>query len=215
MKNKIKAVIFDMDGVLIDAKEWHYHALNRALKLFGMQIEYEQHLRRFDGLPTKEKLMTLHKEKDLPLKLFNFIDQLKQKYTLEIVETSCHPQFQHEYLLSRLALDGYKLAVASNSIRKTIEVMLSKANIIDYFDFYLSNQDVVKSKPSPDIYIKAIDKLGLSPPECLIVEDNENGIKAAKASGAHVLAIGNIEEVNYINIMNKISSLEGTQCLRS
>ncbi len=79
MKNKIKAVIFDMDGVLIDAKEWHYLALNRALKLFGMSIDYEQHLRRFDGLPTKEKLLTLHREQGLPPKLFNFINQLKQK----------------------------------------------------------------------------------------------------------------------------------------
>ncbi|PIJ42252.1 HAD family phosphatase [Tatumella sp. OPLPL6] len=212
MNNKIKAVIFDMDGVLIDAREWHYHALNRALQLFGMPIDYEQHLRRFDGLPTKEKLLTLHKEQNLPLKLFKFIDQLKQKYTLEIVETSCHPQFQHEYLLSRLSQDGYKLAVASNSIKKTIEVMLSKANIIDYFDFYLSNQDVVNSKPSPDIYVKAISRLGLLPSECLIVEDNDNGIKAAIGSGAHVLTIKNIEEVNYINIMSKISSLEGTLC---
>lgn len=212
MNNKIKAVIFDMDGVLIDAREWHYHALNRALQLFGMPIDYEQHLRRFAGLPTKEKLLTLHKEQNLPLKLFKFIDQLKQKYTLEIVETSCHPQFQHEYLLSRLSQDGYKLAVASNSIKKTIEVMLSKANIIDYFDFYLSNQDVVNSKPSPDIYVKAISRLGLLPSECLIVEDNDNGIKAAIGSGAHVLTIKNIEEVNYINIMSKISSLEGTLC---
>ena len=212
MKNKIKAVIFDMDGVLIDAREWHYHALNRALQLFGMPIDYEQHLRRFDGLPTKEKLLTLHKEQNLPLKLFKFIDQLKQKYTLEIVETSCHPQFQHEYLLSRLSQDGYKLAVASNSIKKTIEVMLSKANIIDYFDFYLSNQDVVKSKPSPDIYVKAISKLELLPSECLIVEDNDNGIKAAIASGAHVLTVRKIEEVNYTNIISKISSLEGTLC---
>lgn len=212
MKNKIKAVIFDMDGVLIDAKEWHYLALNRALKLFGMSIDYEQHLRRFDGLPTKEKLLTLHREQGLPPKLFNFINQLKQKYTLEIVETSCHPTFQHEFLLSRLSQDGYKLAVASNSIQKTIEVMLTKANIIDYFDFYLSNEDVVKSKPSPDIYLKAISRLGLSPFECLIVEDNENGIKAAEASCAHVLAIKKIEEVNYTNIISKINALEGTLC---
>ncbi|MBT0727904.1 HAD family hydrolase [Rosenbergiella australiborealis] len=212
MKNKIKAVIFDMDGVLIDAQQWHYYALNRALELFGLQIDYEQHLRRFDGLPTKKKLDILRKEKDLPLKLFDFIDQLKQKYTLEIVETCCHPQFQHEYLLSRLTAEGYKLAVASNSIKNTIEVMLTKANILHYFDFYLSNQDVVQSKPSPEIYLKAIDKLNLLPQECLIIEDNENGINAAKASGAHVLAIGKIEEVNYINIKNKISVLEKGLC---
>ncbi|WP_241650316.1 HAD family hydrolase [Rosenbergiella collisarenosi] len=212
MDNKIKAIIFDMDGVLIDAKEWHYHALNKALDVFGMKIEYEQHLRRFDGLPTREKLAILNKENNLPHKLFDFIDQLKQKYTLELVETMCSPTFQHEYLLSRFSTEGYKLAVASNSIKKTIETMLSKANILNFFDFYLSNQDVKKSKPSPEIYIKAIKNLNLIPKECLVVEDNENGIKAAIASGAHVLAVKSIEEVNYYNIKNKIISLEDVVC---
>ena len=212
MENKIKAIIFDMDGVLIDAKEWHYHALNKALDMFGMKIDYEQHLRRFDGLPTRDKLAILNKENNLPHKLFDFIDQLKQKYTLELVETMCSPTFQHEYLLSRLSNEGYKLAVASNSIKKTIETMLSKANIINFFDFYLSNQDVIKSKPSPEIYIKAINTLNLMPKQCLIVEDNENGIKAAKASGAHVLVVKSIEDVNYCNIRNKIFSLEGGVC---
>ncbi|KMV67481.1 hypothetical protein AI29_12960, partial [bacteria symbiont BFo2 of Frankliniella occidentalis] len=71
---------------------------------------------------------------------------------------------------------------------------------------------VVKSKPSPDIYVKAISRLELLPSECLIVEDNDNGIKAAIASGAHVLTVRKIEEVNYTNIISKISSLEGTLC---
>lgn len=209
MKNKIKAVIFDMDGVLIDAKEWHFHALNRSLKLFGMQIDYQQHLIRFDGLPTKDKLAILNKEKNLPVKIFDFIEQLKQKYTLEIVETHCYPKFQHEYLLSRLSSEGYKLAVASNSVRRTVQTMLSRANIIRYFDFVLSNQDVKRSKPFPDIYVKAIERLKLSPDECLIIEDNENGIRAAEGSGAHLLIVNDIQEVNYLNIIDKISSLEG------
>ena len=198
-----------MDGVLIDAKDWHYQALNKALDLFGMKIELDDHLSRFDGLPTKDKLSILHKENNFPEKLFNFINQLKQNYTLEFVETRCNPQFQHEYLLSRLYAEGFTLAVASNSIRQTIESMLTKAGIIEYFSFYLSNQDVVKSKPAPDIYLKAIAKLSLSPNECLIVEDNENGINAALASGAHVLVVKDIKEVNYFNVINRVKYLEG------
>lgn len=212
MNNEIKAIIFDMDGVLIDAKEWHYNALNKALGLFGIHIDYQQHLHRFDGLPTKDKLMILSKENNLPVGLFKFIDALKQKYTLELVATCCYPRFQHEYLLSKLSTEGYKLAVASNSIRHTIEEMLTRANIIDFFDFYLSNQDVSHSKPSPEIYLKAINRLGLLPEQCLIVEDNENGIKAAKASGAHVLAVKDIEEVNYLTIKREVERLGRNQC---
>lgn len=82
---KIKAIIFDMDGVLIEAKDWHYEALNRALKLFGMEITRYEHLTTFDGLPTKDKLKMLSLERGLPKSLHSFINELKQQYTMEIV----------------------------------------------------------------------------------------------------------------------------------
>ena len=200
----IKAIIFDMDGVLIDAKDWHYEALNRALDLFGCAISRHDHLTTFDGLPTKEKLKMLSAEQKLPLKLHNFINQLKQEYTIELIHTKCKPVFYHQYALSKLNSNGYKLAVCSNSIRLTIELMMKKAGLEKYLDFIISNQDVSKSKPNPEMYNLAISKLGLTPKECLILEDNENGIKAAMASGANLLKIDNINEVNYSNIHNKI-----------
>ena len=128
---------------------------------------------------------------------------------MEIIFARCKPRFFHEYALSRLKQDGYKLAVASNSIRQTVEVMLQQSALIDYFEFYLSNQDVKIGKPDPSIYIKAIDRLGMSPKECLIVEDNENGIKAAKASGAWLMEVDEVDEVNYQNILKHIIKIEG------
>ena len=83
--SKIKAIIFDMDGVLIDAKEWHYEALNKALSLFGYEISRYDHLITYDGLPTKDKLKMLSMERGLPEKLHPYINQLKQKYTIERV----------------------------------------------------------------------------------------------------------------------------------
>jgi beta-phosphoglucomutase-like phosphatase (HAD superfamily) len=207
--DKIKAVIFDMDGVLIDAKNWHYEALNKALGLFGMEISRYDHLVTYDGLPTKKKLEMLTSERGLPIGLHDFINAMKQEYTMEIVYSHCKPRFFHEFALSRLKKEGYRLAVASNSIRQTVEAMLQRAALIDYFDFYLSNQDVEIGKPNPAIYIKAIEKLGLSPKECLIIEDNENGIKAAKASGAWLMEVDEIEEVNYQNIIKLIMQVEG------
>lgn len=208
---KIKAVLFDMDGVLIDAKDWHYEALNKALGLFGYEINRYEHLSSYDGLPTKVKLERLTLEKGLPKCLHSFINEMKQKYTMDITYDYCRPKFNHEYALSRLKASGYRLGVCSNSIKKTIDVMMDMACLSKYLDIQLSNEDVSKSKPDPEIYIKAIETFKLSPDECLIVEDNENGIKAAKASGAHVLVVKTVDDVNYINIMNKIKEIENQE----
>lgn len=209
MNTNIKAVIFDMDGVLIDARDWHYEALNQALALFGMAIARHEHLSKFDGLPTRDKLAILTAEKGFPIALHGFINQLKQKYTLDIVFRHCKPVFQHEFALSELRKQGYRLAVASNSIRDSIEIMLSRANLLDKLEFFLSNQDVVQGKPSPEIYQKAISMLGLLPEQCLVIEDNENGLRAAKESGARVMKVESVNDVNYTNIRQYIDRIEG------
>ncbi len=205
---RIKAVIFDMDGVLIDAKDWHYEALNQALELFGYKISRYDHLVTFDGLPTKKKLEMLSIEKGLPKGLHKFINEIKQKYTMEHVYMKCKPLFCHQYALSKLKSEGYGLALASNSVRVTIDMMMEKADLQKYLDFTLSNQDVTKSKPDPEIYVKAISRFGLKPEECLIVEDNPNGIKAALASGANLLKVDTVNDVTYQNIKNRIKEIE-------
>ncbi len=208
--NKIKAIIFDMDGVLIEAKDWHYEALNKALNFFGTEISRYDHLVTFDGLPTRKKLAMLSKVQNLPVGLHQLINDLKQRFTTEIVYSRCKPVFYHQYALSRLKSDGYRLAVCSNSIRRSIEIMMERADLDKYLDFFLSNQDVIKGKPDPEMYNKAIEKLKLTPQECLILEDNENGIKAALASGAHLLKINTVEDVIYYNILNKINEINNS-----
>ncbi|HVH82361.1 MAG TPA: HAD family phosphatase [Stellaceae bacterium] len=201
----IQAIVFDMDGVLIEAKDWHYEALNQALRLFGFEISRYDHLTTFDGLPTRRKLQLLSAEGDLPSELHDFINEMKQRYTMEIVASKCKPRFVHQYALSHLRAEGYRLAVGSNSIRSTIETMMRQAELSEYLEFVVSNEDVTKAKPDPEMYNQAIERLGLSPTEVLIVEDNENGLRAARASGAHLLAVRSVDEVNYINISRRIA----------
>lgn len=205
---KIKAILFDMDGVLIDAREWHYESLNKALSLFGTEISRYDHLVTFDGLPTKKKLEMLSIEGGFPVGLHGFVNDLKQQYTMEIVYAKCKPVFHHQFALSKLKDEGYRLAVCSNSVKNSIEIMMKKSGLYQYLDFFLSNQDVVKGKPDPEIYNKAIERMGLKPEECLIVEDNDNGVRAAKASGAHVLVVENPDQVHYYNIINRIKEIE-------
>lgn len=197
-----------MDGVLIKAKDWHYEALNNALSLFGYEIMRSEHLSSYDGLPTKTKLKKLTIEKGLPEKLHDFINEMKQQYTISIIHNHCRPRFNHEFALSKLKAEGYQLACCSNSIRVTIEMMMDYAKLSDYLDFIISNQDVKKPKPDPEIYLEAMKKLNLQPGECLIVEDNENGIKAALSSGGYLMAVKDVGEVNYENIKARITQID-------
>lgn len=204
----IKAVIFDMDGVLIDAKEWHYEALNRALALFGYEISRHEHLTTYDGLPTRRKLEMLSVSRGLPRPLHEFINEMKQVYTMEIVHARCKPTFIHEYALSTLRADGYRLAVASNSVRNTVSVMMDRSHLAPYLELQLSNEDVKQGKPHPEIYQRAIAGLGLTPQECLVVEDNEHGIRSATDAGAHLLIVGDVTDVNIENIRSRIREIE-------
>ncbi|QNI83921.1 HAD hydrolase/ IA/ variant 1 family protein [Synechococcus sp. PROS-7-1] len=204
----IKAILFDMDGVLIDARNWHYDALNRALELFGYTISPESHLSTFDGLPTREKLKILSKTRGLPEGLHEFLNTLKQTFTLEISYQHCKPKFNHQYALKNLKADGYQIAVCSNSIRKTIETMMDLASLSDNLDMIVSNQDVKNGKPDPEMYLKAMASLEVDPCECLILEDNPHGIQAAIASGGHLLKVATPDEVSYQAIQRRILEIE-------
>lgn len=207
----IEAVVFDMDGVLIDAKEWHYEALNRALGYFGYTISRADHLTTYDGLPTRRKLEMLSEERGLPRGLHGFLSELKQQYTVDQVYLKCRPMFVHEYTLSNLKARGYKLGLGSNSIRSTVELMMRKSNLIGYLDTMVSNEDVQRPKPHPDIYLKAAEQLGVPPERCLVVEDNQNGIRAAEAAGCHLLVVNSVLDVQLDRVLQAIRLAEGAE----
>jgi len=205
----IKAIVFDMDGVLVDARDWHYQALNRALRVFGYEIDRYDHLVTYDGLPTRRKLEILTRDGGLPHGLHAFINELKQIYTTELVQVHCKPSFQRQYALSRLKAEGYRLGVASNSVRKSVELFMDKSSLRQHMDILLSNEDVQRAKPDPEIYLKAFAALSLRPEEVLVVEDNEHGLQAARASGAHVMAVESVSAVTYDNIKAHLARAQG------
>ncbi len=207
----IKAILFDMDGVLIDARDWHYEALNRALEKFGMAIERNAHLATYDGLPTRRKLEMLSRTKGLPVGLHGFLNDLKQAYTLEIAYARCKPTFAHQNALSRLKADGYRQAVCSNSIRNTVELMMNLARLAPHLDLVLSNEDVTRSKPDPEVYLTAMTAFGVTPEECLILEDNDHGIAAARASGGHVMVVGEPSDVTLEAIRTRIAEIDSAE----
>lgn len=205
----IRAVVFDMDGVLIDAREWHYEALNRALGLFGYKIGREEHLDVFDGLPTARKLRMLTEGRGLPGELHGIINEMKQSYTMDLVALRCRPVFHHRYALARLKEAGYKLAVASNSIRASVDAMMNKADLARFLDVSMSNEDVSRAKPHPDIYLKTCERLGVAPAEAVVVEDAEYGVQAAETAGTQVMRVKGVEDVTFAAISQFIQECEG------
>ena len=208
----IKLIVFDLDGVLVEAKNIHFEALNKALDEYA--IEWNEHLSTYDGLKTNQKLEMLHKNKGLPKEKFEEVWNNKQKYTLEALANLKKDDVLYS-TIQNLSLEGYKLAVCSNSIRKTVLTVLSKLGIIEFFDLILSNEDVQNSKPHPEMYWKAISKMSCLPEEALIIEDSPYGLLAASRSKAHILRVGSPKEVNYINIAQKIKSIKEGYIMKS
>jgi HAD superfamily hydrolase (TIGR01509 family) len=208
----IKLIIFDMDGVLVDAKNIHYEALNKALSDVDpkFQIMYDEHLSKYDGLKTQQKLELLHLEKGLPKNLFDQIWQKKQEYTGELI-THILPSKNITETIEFLSKNKYKIAVCSNSIRKTVFHILSKLDIIQYMDIILSNQDVMYSKPYPELYWKAMSKFGCLPEETLILEDSPNGLLGASKTKSHIFRITNPQDITITSMINKINQCNNTK----
>lgn len=201
----IKAIIFDLDGVLVEARELHYQALNKALEKFGYTITRDEHLSTYDGLPTKKKLELLSQSKGLPREMHDAIWQEKQLQTRTIITQEFKADERMRDILQRLREEGYKIAVCSNSIRETVELMLFHKGLSEHIEFFLSNEDVRFPKPHPEMFLRAMVQLGVAPRETLIVEDSHHGREAADASGAHLLGVTNTGDVTYEKIAKALS----------
>lgn len=207
----IKLIIFDLDGVLVDAKDMHYKALNRALECIDHKyvIGKEEHLAKYDGLNTTKKLKMLTAEKGLPEEFHENIWRSKQRKTIEIIR-EFQPDNRIIEVLHKLWSDGFTIAVASNSIRETVRLMLLKKGFMEYVHFFYSNEDVRNPKPNTEMYLQCMIKAGVSPKETIIVEDSHIGRKAAVDSGAYLFAVRDSNDVKYESIKKLADSLSNT-----
>lgn len=177
--NNIKCVLFDLDGVLVDACDWHYSALNCALKkIVGFEISREDHINKYNGLPTLVKLNMLGIEQSIAFK----IEEEKQLNTLDIISKQAKIMPEKQELHSYLKSKDIKIACVTNSILNTAMEMLKKTGQFDFMDLIVSNKDVKNNKPYPDCYNFAVKTLGVDPSTCLCVEDSPKGIEAARRS---------------------------------
>lgn len=197
----IRLLLFDLDGVLIDAKDIHYEALNRALGDYA--ITREEHHGRYDGLTTRTKLAMLTAERGLPKDLHGVVWERKQQITREMFAVVPRNERLCE-LFAELKRRGYLLGCCTNSIRRTALTALAKIGVIEYCDIILSNEDVRNPKPHPEIYWKAMSMMGCLPDETLIVEDNPHGLLAAARARAQVWRVASPADVTLDNIQSRL-----------
>jgi HAD superfamily hydrolase (TIGR01509 family) len=202
-----KSIVFDMDGVLIDARDWHYEALNIALSAFGLEIPYAEHLTLFDGLSTRQKLQYLTNNRGLPIELHKIISDTKQNRTLRIAAEKCFPNTQHLILIDLLKVKGFKVGVYTNSIRETAEAMLKYAGLLEKIDVLVTNQDVRNPKPDPEGYILACSKLQVEPQNTYVIEDGEYGSVAALAAGCKLIRVKGPEDVGIAVLAKNLPEL--------
>lgn len=210
----IKFIIFDLDGVLVSTRELHFESLNRALNLIDKSfcISKEEHLLKYDGLPTTKKLEMLTLEKNLPKKFHNMIWSQKQKETFKLLKEFIKPDNTILSMVEKLNKNGLSIAVASNAVRETVKLILLYSGLMEYVEFFLSNEDIKRPKPNPEIYLKCMSIAGIGPNETLIVEDSHIGRKAAASSGAYIMGVRNPYDLSYKKITEFISKLNGNFC---
>ena len=205
----VKLVIFDLDGVLINSRELHYTSLNDALAQVGKEyvISREEHLSTYDGLNTTKKLELLALEKGLPQNLFDTVWKNKQDVTLRLIKKLPRDEKLIQ-ICCNLKDMGYKIAVATNSIRETTKLALISIGIIEYIDYWVSNQDVSLTKPYPEMYWKCMTAMGALPKDTIIVEDSHIGRQGALHSGANLLAVENTWDVTWEKLYRKVKEVE-------
>ncbi len=199
----IKLVIFDLDGVLIDSKQTHYEALNRALG-DEYAITIEEHLSTYDGLPTRSKLNMLSERKGLPSDRHAQIARAKQRHTVDILKETVTPRTDFVDMCREIKDRGYTLVCASNAVRDTVKMSLLQLGIIEYFDFWISNEDVHKPKPHFEMYFECMLKADAKPGETLIIEDSHLGRQAVLDAGAHLLAVADTTDVSLSLVLDAI-----------
>lgn len=186
----IQAFIFDMDGVIIDSEPLHFSADKMLLQEFGVTITDEE-LHAYVGTTDRLMWSELKEKYNLQLSLDELLARQKQYKRQVFTARELQPVKGINELLGDLKKKGIPTGLASSSARDFIELILQKLKIRAYFQAVVSGEEVENSKPAPDIFLQAAKLLNAAPANCVVLEDSEHGVKAAKAAGMKCIAYRN------------------------
>lgn len=203
----IKCFLFDLDGVLIDSKNIHFDSLNAALSDIDIKyvISEEEQKNIYEGLPTNKKLKILTKTKGLPEYFHEKIWRNKQENSIKYFK-NLKKDLELIDFFEYIKNNQIKIGVVSNSIKETIESCLKSLGVYHLVDIIISNEDCINSKPFPDMYNYAMEKLETTPSETVIFEDSLVGRTSAVLSRAKLVHIRNRNDLTFNKIINEVKS---------
>ncbi|WKV12783.1 HAD family phosphatase [Marivirga harenae] len=182
-----KAIIFDMDGVIIDNISYHIEALKIFLKQFGKEVTEEEFQNHYNGRTIQEVILDLKPGAD-PKEVMRLAEE-KEKIYRDLYSQDLAPTPGLMEFLPKAKKAGLKMAVATSAITANADFTLDGLNIREYFDAVIDSTMVIKGKPDPQIYIKAAEQLNISPENCVVMEDALAGIQSAKSAGMDVIGL--------------------------
>lgn len=189
MKN-LEAVIFDMDGVLIDTEYTFLESKYELLKDAGYDLELSYQY-QFMGTTYASMWNRMKEELGLPLPIEAYIEDMNERRQKMIERDGIRPVKGAPELVQRLADAGIRLALASSSPKADIDFAMKNIGIYDCFDVLVSGEEVANSKPAPDVFLEAAKQIGAEPANCLVFEDTKNGTLAASRAGMYVVGFAN------------------------
>lgn len=191
----MKAVIFDMDGVIIDSEPIHFETDIQTMRHFGCNIS-EKELEKYVGTTNEYMYTDIKKNYKLNQSLEEIISFRSKLVKNKIINSNLEPIQGIKELLIDLKCKNIDIAIASSSPKDFIDTIVNKFKFMDYFKYIISGEEVSEGKPEPDIYIETSRKLGISPDECIVIEDSKNGVLAAKRAGMKCIGFKNINSGN-------------------
>ena len=191
----MKAVIFDMDGVIIDSEPIHFETDMETMKYLGCNISIEE-LEKYVGTTNEYMIADIKKNYNIKKSVEEIINYKVEMVKNKVIQSDLEPIEGIRELLIYLKKKNIPAAIASSSPKDFINVVVSKFKLQEYFKYIVSGEEVESGKPAPDVYIETAKKLGISPKECIVVEDSKNGVIAAKAAGMKCIGFQNINSGN-------------------
>lgn len=194
MKNRIHAVLFDLDGVIVYTDSYHYKAWKRLADEEGWSFD-KQINHRLRGVSRMESLQIILEQNgiDLPEEKRQELAELKNSYYVESLKKIGKKELVPGALQFVEACRKEELATAVCSSSKNAQLIIDRLKIGELFDTVVTGWDIINTKPDPEIFLLAAEQLQVSPKLCAVVEDAESGIKAAKAAGMHAVGFGDKE----------------------